>query len=74
MVLHGSTEENLSAAVRSARRLRGHHVYPETLKYWEELLHYARQDLPVSRSQGAEETQRLILELESELADRAALA
>jgi hypothetical protein len=43
MELHGSLIVNLEAAVRSAQRLRGQPLYPETLKFWSELLEMARR-------------------------------
>jgi hypothetical protein len=42
MKLDGSVTANLEAAVRSAQRLRGQKVYPETLQFWSELLATAR--------------------------------
>ena len=41
--LHGTVENNLRAALVSARRLRGHPVHPDTIRYWSELLDYARR-------------------------------
>ena len=43
MKLHGSLVVNLEAAVRSAERLRGQRVYPETVQFWGELLATARR-------------------------------
>lgn len=43
MELHGSLIVNLEAAVRSAQRLRGQPLYPETLQFWSELLEMARR-------------------------------
>jgi riboflavin synthase alpha subunit len=45
MQLHGTVQTNLEAAVRSARRLRGHPVHGDTLAYWTDLLHQARRKL-----------------------------
>ncbi len=38
MKLHGTLVSNLRAAVKSANRLHGQRVYPETLYHWEKLL------------------------------------
>ena len=34
MQLHGSTEANLTAAIRSANRLRGRAIYRDTVAFW----------------------------------------
>ena len=68
MDLHGSIATNLSSAVQSARRLSGHPVHADTLSHWTDLLHHARRELAAGSSEGL---QSLILELETELADRA---
>jgi hypothetical protein len=68
MKIHGSIANNLTSAVQSARRLRGHPVHSDTLDHWRDLLHHARQEI-VNGS--AEPIQALIAELENELADRA---
>ena len=70
MELAGSILENVENAVTSARRLRDHPVYKETLAYWTELLHEARRvrkDLEGPQLQALEAA---ILKLEGELADR----
>ena len=69
MDLHGSTSNNLASALQSARRLRGHPVHDDTLGHWTDLLHHARRELAAGSS---EPIQALVLELERELADRAA--
>ncbi|MGY2737005.1 hypothetical protein [Sphingomonas sp. UYP23] len=72
MNLSGSILENVQNAVVSARRLRGHPVYKDTLSYWTELLQEARRarkDLEGFQSQALEAA---ILNLEGELADRPA--
>jgi hypothetical protein len=48
MELHGSTEANLVAALRSANRLRGHRVHGDTLKFWADLVRHARRELSSS--------------------------
>lgn len=70
MDLAGSILENVENAVTSARRLRGHRVYKDTLTYWTELLQEARRarkDLEGPQSRALEVA---ILNLEGELADR----
>lgn len=42
MPLHGKIAANLRAAIRSARRLRGHPVHRDTLQFWSDLLAYAK--------------------------------
>jgi hypothetical protein len=69
MELHGTIAKNLTAAVQSARRLRGHPIHADTLGHWRDLLDHARRELAKGT---AEALQALILELENELADRAA--
>ena len=70
MELHGSLLENISAAIASARRLRGHRIYPDTLSYWDELLHQARRELVSQAGEERLALRKLILELESEIAER----
>jgi hypothetical protein len=66
MRLHGTIGSNLQDAIASAKRLRGHPVYPDTLAYWNELLHEARR----SRSEGGSAAlDGLIAQLEDALAD-----
>jgi len=71
MELHGSVEDNLKAAVRSARRFRNQSVHKDTLQYWSDLLRHA------CREHTAQDNRRviggLIIELENELAQRNAL-
>ena len=70
MKLHGSVAGNLTAAVRSVRRLRGHRVHADTLGYWDELLHHARLERPSSYPQERRVVGRLIIDLETEIAER----
>jgi len=70
MQLHGSTEGNLIAAVRSASRLRGHPVYADTIKHWADLLHHARRELSTNAALPSETLKRLVAELEVELTRR----
>ena len=67
MEIHGSIAKNLTSAVQSARRLRGHPLHADTLGHWRDLLIYARQELA---NGSTESIQALIVELEDELADR----
>jgi hypothetical protein len=69
MELHGTIANNLTSAVQSARRLSGHPVHADTLGHWKDLLNHARQELA---NGSAEPLQAVILELENELAARAA--
>lgn len=70
MKLHGTLEANLVAAIRSARRLRGHPVHPDTLSHWTDLLRQARRELSAETCLHAEPVQQLVVELETELAER----
>jgi hypothetical protein len=74
MQLHGSTEGNLIAAVRSATRFREHPVHADTIMHWENLIHHARRELLDSAALPSEALQRLVMELETELARRPASA
>ena len=68
MELHGTIANNLTSAVQSARRLRGHPVHSDTLEHWSGLVTHARQAL----AQGSTEPiHTLIADLENEMADRA---
>lgn len=70
MNLHGSIQENLLAAVRSARRLRKHPVHVDTLKHWDDLLHHARRELAAGKGDRSS-IEPLVAELETEIASRA---
>lgn len=70
MELHGSVQGNLIAAIRSARRLRGHPVHPDTLGHWTDLLHQARRELGAGSS-STDAIKQLVADLETELAERA---
>lgn len=70
MELAGSITENLYAAIVSAKRLRGHHVYADTVSYWQELVHSARRSTDYPKTANLVEIKELVAELESELADR----
>lgn len=64
MELHGSTEANLVAALRSANRLRGHRVHGDTLKFWADLVRHARRELSSSVMLPSDTLIRLVSELE----------
>jgi hypothetical protein len=64
MELHGSTEANLAAALRSANRLRGHRVHGDTVKFWADLVRHARRELSSSVMLPSDEVIRLVSELE----------
>jgi hypothetical protein len=72
MELHGSTEGNLIAAVRSASRLRDQPVHADTIKHWTDLLRHARRELSTTAALPSEPLTRLVAELEGEMAKRAA--
>ena len=69
MELHGSIEDNLVAAVRSARRFRVHPVHADTLNHWGDLLQHARRALE-SGSGDERSIEALVVELETEIAAR----
>ena len=67
MELHGTVEANLIAAIRSARRLRGHPVHPDTLAHWTEVLHEARREITSATCSST--ITELVVELEIEVAE-----
>ncbi len=44
MELYGTLEENLRAAVASAKRHEGHPVRTETVQFWSDLLQHCRSE------------------------------
>ena len=64
MQLHGSTEANLLSAIRSANRLRGQAVHPDTLKFWSDLIRHARDELSSKAALPSETLARLVADLE----------
>jgi hypothetical protein len=48
MQIHGSLSENLHAAINSMIRLKGKRVYPDTVRYWQDLLRLARTRLAMA--------------------------
>lgn len=73
MQIDGSLSRNLESARRSAQRLRGRQVYPDTLHYWQSLLDDARAVLGKSSAPDACKLERLVVSIEAELADRTLL-
>ena len=71
MKLHGTLQQNLSAAVRSAQRLRGQPVHEDTLQYWDELRRHARLQMSSGSSPERNDLEQILVVLESEIADRA---
>ena len=71
MKLYGSLIDNLESALASARRLRGHPVYKDTLSYWAELVQEARRAHQDPSSSHSSELGTAIVKLEIELAERA---
>lgn len=70
MDLAGTLVENLRAAIFSARRLSRHYVHPDTLRFWQELLHHARLKARRPGLAEVDEVRLLIAQLQSELAAR----
>jgi hypothetical protein len=68
--LHGTIIENLRMAISSAERLRGRAVYKDTLAYWHDLLHEARRARSLAGEADGAHIERLIAQLELELAER----
>jgi hypothetical protein len=64
MQIEGTIRANLIAAIASARRLRGRPVHRDTVKYWRQLLDYARR---ASAPPGPDAFAELMAELETEL-------
>jgi len=69
MNLHGSLAENLQAAVNSAKRHKDHPVHAETVRFWAELLQYARSLRAAGRDE-ASAIDPLLAELDLAVAER----
>ena len=67
MELAGSIAENLQAAVRSARRLRGHAVHGDTVTFWHQLLSYSRAAKRSALTDDATAIEQLIADLQTEV-------
>jgi hypothetical protein len=70
MKLHGTIGSNLQDAIASAKRLRGHPVYSDTLSYWNDLLHEARRFRSELDEPNRDALDILIAQMEDALADR----
>ena len=70
MKIHGTIRANLEGAISSAKRLRCHPVYPDTLLYWQQLVSEARRTGLSKNGSHPGEFETLIIKLENELADR----
>jgi hypothetical protein len=70
MKLHGSTEGNLIAALRSSRRLRGVAVHADTLQHWTDVLKHAVHELASGLAMNREPVKELVAELKVELTSR----
>lgn len=70
MKLSGTLEANLEAAIVSARRLRGKHVYADTLTYWRGLSGIAWAGVEGKTGAAAANLKRLASELDKELLAR----
>ncbi len=70
MKLHGSIATNLSAAIDSAKRLRGSPVHSDTLQFWRDLLSHAGAEKRTLSTAEAAALDPLIGELQSQLAAR----
>lgn len=69
MQLDGDVIQYLNGAILSARRLRGHPVHVDTLRFWQDLLSHARQERRRTGN-GGPSIDALIEALENELAER----
>ena len=69
MQLDGDIVQYLKGAIQSARRLRGHPVHADTLRFWHDLLNQARQERRRT-GEGEPTLDALIEQLENELAER----
>jgi hypothetical protein len=70
MKIHGPILGNLNNAIISARRLRCHPVYKDTVAYWNELIQEARRIQRDPAYEQADVLEPAIVSLELELAER----
>lgn len=70
MKFDGPILDNLKNAIASARRLRGHPVYKDTVAYWNELIQEARRIQRDPAYEQADLLEAAIVSLELELAER----
>jgi hypothetical protein len=68
MIIHGSIADNLTAAIRSSRRLRGSPVHSDTIAFWRQLLAKARAEEPPANPAQTPSIEQLADQLEAELA------
>lgn len=71
MEIKGTINENLRLAVRSARRLKGHPISRDIVRFWSDLLREARARRSREQPSDQIELDQLIAELEIVLADEA---
>lgn len=69
MNLHGTLTDNLKAAVDSSKRLEGHPVHLDTVKFWTDLLQHART-LKAEGHVDASAIDSLLAELDLAVAER----
>jgi hypothetical protein len=70
MILDGTLAQNLEAALKSARRLRGHPVHKETQAFWMELLAHGRAQLRSCTAAEINTIEHLLASLQEELTAR----
>jgi hypothetical protein len=70
MQIHGSIAQNLRGALESSRRLKGHPIHRDTLRFWSDLIREARARRAAGEHLG-EEIEQAIAELEVVLAQPA---
>ena len=70
MQLHGSTEANLTAAIRSANRLRGRAIYEDTIAFWAGSCCTLVAEPSCSNALPSHSLARLVAELELEIDKR----
>jgi len=68
--IHGPILDNLTNALASAQRLRGHPVYKDTLSYWNELVREAKRARRDPAFEQPDNFEDAIVKLEVELAER----
>ena len=71
MELHGSITSNLWAAVESSRRLKGHPIHRDTLRFWSQLIREARARRAAQEVFEDPDAERHIAELEITLSENA---
>lgn len=71
MEINGTINENMRLAVQSARRLKGHPISRDIVRFWSDLLREARARRSREQPSDQIELDQLIAELEIVLADEA---